>query len=400
MDSRRLAHWSKLAERRRRRARSGLGAMPPWLWSALAGVALFAALAHYLGAFDKAAVDPFAATNLWVAATVALHVVVVFGAPFRLYWRRDSGLLGRLALPGDSLFGLALRRTALATALAALPCAMALSAFGIWANWEVAARHAALLAVAVAWAALAGPALALLAGAIISSEKTAQLLDSVGGEFQAPKTTWLGMFPGLGATALALALIAAGNWPVGDVVTHVGNPLYLFAPAAAVPVALFLWTWRRAPAVMSAALLEVSALDRERLAHVDLTRPSLLERGFGRMVLSEQGCRVYEKDARLMRRRYPIPYFVGLVGMVAMWIVAAVNPASILTWAFVLAAGSSAYGVVMARRRYAPPIEHPQFLRTLAITPADVSRAKRAHTALWFAVYVVAGLVPVALRLV
>lgn len=400
MDRQRLTHWANLAERRRRQARSGLGALPPWVFATLAGALLFAALAHYLGAFDKAATDPYAATNLWVAATIAGHVVVVFGAPFRLYWRRDSGLLGRLSLPGDSLFGLALSRTLAATAMASLPCAMGLIALGIWGDWEVAARHAGLLALAIAWAVLGGPSLALAAGSIISSEKTTQLLDSVGGEFQAPKTTWLGLLPGLGATGLALALIGAGNWPVGDSTTHVGNPLYLFGPAAAIPLLLFAWTWRRAPQVMSAALLEVSALDRERLAHVDLTQPSPLERAFGGALLSKAGRRVYEKDARLMRRRYPIPYFVGLVGMVALWIVAAVNPGSLLTWAVVIAVGSSAYGVVMSRRRYAAPIEHPRFLRTLAIPQPDVTRAKRAATALWFVVYVGAGLVPVALRLI
>lgn len=398
MNTSRLDYWGRLDERRRRQAAVGAGRLPSWVFSVAAGIALAAWVARHVGAFGKASLDPFAATNSWTAAVVAGHVVVFFGAPFRMYWRRDSGLLGRLSVPGSSLFRLALLRSFRATLLVALPCVMALVPFGLWGNWEVAARHAALLAVAIAWAGLVAPCLALLAGAIIASEKTAKLLGSIGGEFQAPKTTWLGLLPGLGATGLALALIGAGDWPLGAATTYVGGPLNLFIPAAVVPLALLFWAWKRADAVMLSALLEVSALDRERLAHVDLTQASPLERAVSRAALSEPAQRVFDKDARLSRRRFPIPYFLGLVGVIALWIVAAVNPASSLTWAGIIAGCSGAYAVVMARRRIAPPIEHPRFLRTLAITEADITRAKRFATSLWIAMYLVIGCIPVVAR--
>jgi len=398
MDAKRLDHWGRLDDLRRRQSRSGLGQVSPWVYSALAGFALTAWVAQRVGALDKSSLDPVGATNLWVTAVVAGHMVVFFGAPFRMYWRRDSGLLGRLSLPGSSLFRLALVRSARATGLAALPCAMAIIPFGIWGNWEIAGRHAAMLAIGATWAALVAPCLALLAGAIIASEKTKQLLDSIGGEFQAPKTTWLGLLPGLGATGLVLALIGAGDWPLFGTNTYIGPAINLFAPAVVIPVLLLAWAFKSADTVMSSALLEVSALDRERLAHVDLSKASPLERLVARTFLSERARLLLDKDARLTRRRFPIPYFLGLVGVVAMWIVAGVQPSSMFTWAGIIAGCSGAYAVVMAKRRQMPPIEHPRFLRTLAISEADARKAKRVQTALWFTTYLVIGVVPVLVR--
>src|SRR5690606_28538834 len=107
---------------------------------------------------------------------------------------------------------------------------------------------------------------------------------------------------------------------------------------------------------------------------------------------------VLHKDASLSRRRYPIPFFLGLVGVVTLWILAAVAPDDLLVWAGVISAGLGAYGVVMARRAMAPPIEYLPYLRTLPVSSAAVAAAKRGRLALWVIVYMGLGAAPVIAR--
>jgi hypothetical protein len=148
---------------------------------------------------------------------------------------------------------------------------------------------------------------------------------------------------------------------------------------------------------MLEAVREVSALDQERLAHIERTKPSLLESATSRL-LNARAQWLFGKDVRLARRRYPMPYFVGLVGMVALWIVAGVAPASMMTWAVAISASLGAYAVIMARRRAIEPVEHPAFVRTLAVSEADIATAKRAQTGLWIAVQLVPTLPVVVVR--
>ena len=158
------------------------------------------------------------------------------------------------------------------------------------------------------------------------------------------------------------------------------------------------WAAVVADRVMLGALREVSALDQERLAHVELTRPSLIERGWSRLLLRRGARLLFAKDVTLARRRFPIPFFFGVVGVVALWIVAAVAPRDMLQWSAVISASLAAYGLVMARRRAMPPIEHPIYLRTLALERSDIAAAKRSQALLWVVVYLVVGGAPVVMR--
>lgn len=397
--ARRLLAWGDLDEQRRRRARPGPASWPPLLWSVLVGLALGAEVLRSLGVFGAGARGDatfVGASRLWLAVLIAGHTLVVFGTPFRMFWRRDAALLGRLPLHGRPLFAVALVRTARATAMALVPVAIAAVAFGPWLAWEATARHLALAVVVALWAALLAPAAALAAGAMVTSEKAAALFGAMGGEFQAPKTSWLGILPGLTATGLALLAIASADWIVGADHTAIGAPLPVLAAAAALPIAAILWAWSAADRVLLAATREVAALDQERLAHVDLTRPTAADRlVMGR--LSPAARLVYDKDARLLRRRFPMPYFLGALGVLVSWILAAVRPGDLLVWAAAITAGLGLYGVIMARRLVAPPTEKPAFLRTLPVGAAAV-RAKRLHALAWIATYPLLAAIPCAAR--
>ncbi|HUH04395.1 MAG TPA: hypothetical protein VML75_20510 [Kofleriaceae bacterium] len=386
MDTRALLAWGDLEERRRRRASRGPGRLPPTMWIVALGLLVGAYAAHAAGALG-AAEDParvVRASRLWLALLIGSHALLMFGAPFRMYWRRDSALLGRLSLRGDVLFRAALVRGARATAVVSGASALAALAFAPVA-WELALRHLALVGAAAAGAALLAPAAALAAGGLVASDKVEKLFASVGGEFEAPSTGWLGILPGLAATVVVLVLIACADWSLGAPGTAIGHPAIPLAGLGALSLAAAAWALASADRVMLEAVREVSALDQERLAHIERTRPSLLESAMSRS-LNPRARRVFTKDVRLARRRYPMPYFLGLVGMVALWIIAGVAPVSMMTWAVAITGSLAAYAVVMSRRRAVPPIEHPGFLRTLPVTETDVGSAKRAQTVLWLLV--------------
>jgi hypothetical protein len=397
--TRRLLEWGDREERRRRRSRPGPAGWPPLLWSGLAGLALAAEVARATGGFGEAARGDagfVGASRLWLAVLIVGHTLVIFGAPFRMFWRRDAVLLGRLPLRGGPLFAVALVRSLRATAVALLPVVIAGLVFGPWLAWEATARHLALAGVVGLWGALLGPAAALAAGAVVASDKAEALLSSMGGEFQAPKTSWLGVLPGLVATGMALLAIACADWIVGAEATAIGPALPVLAIAAIMPVAAIAWAARAADRVMLDATREVAALDQERLAHVERTRPTAIDRAImGRLAPAAR--LVYGKDARLLRRRYPMPYFLGVVGVLVLWILAAVRPDDLLVWSVAITACLGAYGVIMARRLVSPPTERPAFLRTLPVGRA-APRAKRVQALGWLAVYPLLGAVPCAIR--
>lgn len=404
MDAKRLLHWGDLEARRRRVARRrGLSGLSPWIYSILAALVLAFVVGRafrVFGADIAGDSDPRTAINLWLAAVACAHVIVLLGAPFRMYWRYDSMLLARTAVAGRPLFAVALIRSARAAAKVALPCAAGalMLALGPVGSGDIAARHLALVAIAFAWAALFGPAVALGAGAIVASDRARAALSSLAGEFQPPKTSWLGILPGFAGTGLVLLLIALSDWTRGLDRAPVGEPLYLLIIGAAVPVLCAVWAVARADAVMVAAIREVSALDQERLAHIELTRPSAIERLAGKSLGGRGARAVFEKDASLARRRYPIPFFFGVVGVIISWILAAAAPNDLMFWAGAISAGLGVYGVVMARRFVQPPIEHMQYVRTLPIAEADLVRAKRLHVLMWVLSYMVIGAVPVVIR--
>jgi hypothetical protein len=403
MNARRLLGWGDLEDRRRRQARRGLAAWPLWLHAVLGGLVLAAEVARRLGLLGSAAAGDATlagASKLVLLIAAAGQTLVVFGAPFRLYWRHDAPVLSRLAVGGRALFAVALVRSARAAGRAfLLPALGALVLVAVPGGVDLALRHLAVIAAAALMAGLLAPAMALAAGAMVASDKVQAALDSFGGEFRAPRTSWLGVLPGVTGTAVALVILGAAAWARGEAeTTMIGSPALLLGAAVLVSIAAAGWALGRADAIMAVALREVVALDQERLAHVDLVTPSRIERLVAGVLRGpDRAGVVFDKDARLLRRRYPIPFFFGVVGLASLVIVGWTQPADALMWAAAIAAGVGAYGAVMARRLGSPPTEHPRFLRSL---PAGVGalRAKRARVILWTACYVVPGAVVVIAR--
>jgi hypothetical protein len=148
---------------------------------------------------------------------------------------------------------------------------------------------------------------------------------------------------------------------------------------------------------MTAAVREVSALDQERLAHIELRAASPLERGWSRLVALDRAARlVYQKDAALARRRYPSPYFIGPLGVIVLWGMAAFGGGGALSWAAVVLFGLGAYAALMARRLTQAPIEIPRLIASLPIGAHRAHAAKRAQVALRAITWVVLGGAPLA----
>ena len=405
MNARRLLGWGDLEDRRRRQARTGVAAWPLWLHAALGGLLLAAEVARRVGLFGSAAVGDATlagASKLLLLVTAAGQTLVVFGAPFRLYWRHDAPMLSRLAVGGRALFAVALVRSLRAAGRAFLLSALGALVFvAVSGGGVLALRHLAVAAAAAIMAGLLAPAMALAAGGAVSSDKIQAALDSFGGEFRGPRTSWLGVLPGVTGTAVALVILGAAPWARGEAeVTLIGSPALLLGMAVLISAAAAAWALARAGEVMAVALREVVALDQERLAHVDLVTPSAIERLVARRVLRgpDGAGVVFDKDARLLRRRFPIPFFLGVVGLASLVIVGWTQPADALMWAAAIAAGLGAYGAVMARRLVSPPTEHARFLRSLPVGIRGGLRAKRARVILWTACYVVPGAVVVIVR--
>lgn len=393
MTSRRLLAWGDLDDRRRREARrSPLARISPWLVSCLAGLALGGEVYRRLAVQE----DPAGALRLWLALTVAGHVLVLFGSPHRLYWRRDSGLLARLPIPGGALFRLALVRSARAAGRIALASALAALAFGPELGWDMVVRLEVMVAVAALAAGGLGPAAALVAGAVVASDRAQAMLGEISGEFRAPRTSWLGILPGVAGSALVVALVVLAPWAAGAPAEGARIPV-LIAVSLGLPIIAALAALSRADRVVPAALREVSALDQERLAHIERVGASRLEGAWFRLVGSAGARLVARKDAALTRRRFPSPYFIAPTGTAVLWLMAWLGGDRVVPWASVVLLGLAVYAVLMARRLVAPPVEIPRLIATLPIAGADARAAKRAAVLLRALVWIVPGGLPLAL---
>lgn len=400
MTGRSLIRWANLDQARRRTAASGLQALPGFVLSLLLGAVLAGEIARRLLMASEARFVQTAigASHIWVAAAICAFAVGIFGAPFRLYWRHDSKLLASLPVPGKSLFALALWRSQRAAFLASFALACALVPMGVLVDWEVALRHLVLLALGFAGAAWLGPAASLAAGAVVASDKAQSMIASMSGEFQAPRTSWLGIMPGLAATAATVTIMAATPWTFGGRPPG-GSIVLVVSLGLGIPALCLAWAWTKADSVIPAAIREVAALDQEILAHVERSGPSALERAFYKLVLSSPQSRLLaHKDASLSRRRYPSPYFMIPCGIAALWIIAGTRPESYLAWAGAIFGVLAVYAIVMARRSWTQPIEIPRLLRTLAIGAGQIRFSKGAGAMLRILMIAILGGVPVIAR--
>jgi hypothetical protein len=393
MNTRALLRWGDLDERRRRAARPSV-LRSPWLGPAVAGLGLALGLAAMLRGADPGRFT--SASRAWLAAALLAQTAIMLGAPFRLFWRHDAALQARLPLPGGARFDVAVIRSARAAVRAAVICAPALIVFAVEdAGW--AARHAGVLGALVLAAAVLVPATALAAGGLVASDKAQALGKAFGGEVQLSGTGWLGALPGLAMSAVVIAAILCAPWLDRGAPTAIGPGWVVVGGLGAVAVIALAAARGAAPAIMPHALREVVALDRQQLAHLEIHPPTALERVVARW-LAPAASRVHGKDARLVRRRFPLAYVIGAIGTLTLWILAASRPAELIVWATAIAGALALYGVVLARRLPTPPIEQPVTLAALPITPGQARAGKRAWLATWYGCYVVVGAVPVIVR--
>ena len=393
MRTRQLIHWMRLHERRQR-------GLPSLVVGAIAGLPL-AAFVYWRGA------TPGAASTAWLVVATLAYAFAFLRVPFHLYWRGDAALLAQLPIGGGPLFDAALFRCAraalatfLATAIAAVPLAL-LDPYAVHeATRQVSATPfvgdvPALtpLTFFLHHVAVAG-VLALAAGALIPGVVVWAASLLVGGSV-ADRTsagTILGAIPGAAGAFIIVAEILAAPWLMGDLLD--GRSAALLFGVSAASLAALGGARHAAPRVMDRILRDVSALDRQRLAHLEIRPPTALERAIA--ALLGAAALPYRKDARLMRRRYPMAFALGALAFLTLAIMGIAHAA--LPWLVAVAGAAALYAATLATRLARPPIELPRLSSTLPITAAARRRAKLAWVVSWSLVFVAAPLAFALLR--
>ncbi len=316
--------------------------------------------------------------------------------PFHLYWRADAALLAQLPIPGEALLDAALWRcvragaaTTLTVMLAAAPLARI--------SGELALRHLALAAALGLAAMLLLPAVALAAAALVAagqSERITALRRAAGidrgrpapaaASPPAPSTAALGALPGFASTILFSLVLLSSGWLTGAPATLPAVPVLAAISAGSVLAVLLLRA--SAPPLMGTILRDVSALDRQRLAKLEIAPPTALERGIAGLLGA--GALAYGKDARLMRRRYPMAFALGALVFLVLVIVGLTHPADPAPWLIATIGGATVYGLALGGRLRRPPIELARLTAALSVEPAAVRRAKIAWLAGWWTLYV------------
>jgi hypothetical protein len=379
MTSRELIAWSSLAERR---ARRGVWASP-----LAVAIAAGAAIAAWVAWRQEAGFA--SASHAWLAAALLAFALAFLRVPFHLYWRHDAALLAQLPIEGGPLLDAALvrcTRAAAATTLAALLGALPL----LRGSPELAGRHALAALALGAAAAWLLPSVATGAAALVaagqSSERLQQLKASAGIAATAgpPSTALLGALPGLAATALMTGVLLLSPWLVGQ--PPPAPAAAILGAIAAGSVAALAATRATAPRVMGAILRDVSALDRQHLAHLEIRPPTAIERAIARLL--GDAALPYGKDARLMRRRFPMAFALGALAFLVLAIVGLARPADPAPWLTAAIGGAAIYALALGGRLRRPPIELPRLSATLPIPPAAAARARLAWLLGWWTIYV------------
>jgi len=396
MNSRAMIRWSGLHERRARSVPAvvaplvGGGAIAAWVWwRSTAGV--------------------MAASHGWLAGAMVAYAVAFMRVPFHIYWRADAAMLAQLPIEGRPLFDAALvrcLRAALATTAAAVIGVAPLVVLPGGA--ALALRHAA---VAVALGAAAGlllPGVTVGAAAlvVVGGERLLRAAVALGGapareSGGATPTTGvppsasatLGALPGFAATFVFGAVPLVSPWLYGEP-PRSPAPAVLGAIVAASAIAAV--AARAGAGIMGRVLRDISALDRQRLATLEIKPPTPIEQAIARLVGDAR--LAYEKDARLMRRRFPMAFALGGAVFVVLAVVGWVQPADPTPWLAAVIGGAAAYGLVLAGRLRRPPIELARLSATLPLPASARRRAKLAWLLGWWGVFVAAPAVFAALR--
>ncbi|HEV7557555.1 MAG TPA: hypothetical protein VGO00_18955, partial [Kofleriaceae bacterium] len=413
MTGRELIRWSSLHERR---ARSGRW----WSHPAVAAIAAGAALAawvwwrgstdtppkgdgSFLGMFSAPSV---AAAHGWIAGAVAMFAFAFLRVPFHVYWRPDASLLAQLPIDGSALFAAAMRRclrAAIATTVAALIGGIPL-VFIRGDDTTPVAIVLPFVSIAIVLGICAGllmPAVVIWSAALVSLDEGARATSMirtatqiVGGApagkqmaavaLAQPSSAVLGAVPGFAGAVIVVAILGASTWLSTRVPERTTTGLLVGLSAAGVLAILAIRP--RAARAMASILRDVSALDRQRLAHLEIRPPTAIEKLLAK--LAGHGALVYAKDARLMRRRYPLAYALGAVVFLVLAIVAAVRPVDATPWLAAPLVAATVYAAVLVKRLREPPIELPRLADTLPITASARQRAKLVWLAGWYIIFV------------
>ena len=346
-----------------------------------------------------------AGSHAWLAGALAAFAVAFMRVPFHLYWRADAALLAQLPIEGGPLLDAALWRctraaaaTTAAVAIGAAPLALA--------SPELMLRHLAVAGTLGLAAALFLPAVAIWAASLVAvsqGERVAALrvVAGIDGERRAPSTTppapstaALGAFPGFASTLVIVGVLMSTSWLTGGD-PRVPAPIVL-AAIAGTSVLAILATRASAAAMMGRILRDVSALDRQRLAVLEIHPPSGIERAIARLI--GDAALPYAKDARLMRRRYPMAYALGALVFLTLVIIGISRPVDPVSWLTATLVGAAAYGLAVGARLHKPPIEHAKLSATLPISSAARRRAKVAWVIGWWTIFVLAPALFATLR--
>jgi len=398
MTSRELIQWSQMHERRAR-------TVPPLTIPVAAGV-LFAAWVWW-----QSSGGIVAASHAWLAGAIVAYALAFLRVPFHIYWRADASLLAQLPIEGRPLFDAALARclrAAEATTLAAVIgiAPLALEPGGM----ALAVRHALLAGALVIAAGLLLPAVTCGAAALVvagGGERALQAATALAGApARAPSkaapaaaappnssAAILGGLPGFAATVVIVLVLLVASWLVGGT-PDLSAPAVLAAIAGTSVIAGL--AARAGAGVMGRILRDVSALDRQRLATLDIKPPTPIEAAIARLI--GEAALPYAKDARLMRRRFPMAFALGALVWSVLVIVGLVQPDDPTPWLTVAIGGAATYGLVLAGRLRRPPIELVRLSATLPLTARARARAKLAWLLGWWSIFVVVPAVFAALR--
>jgi hypothetical protein len=403
MTSAELIRWSTLHERRARTggilgssfviALLAGGALAAWVWSR-AQITVDAYTPEEIAVANAAA---FArASHVWLAGTLVAFAVAFMRVPFHLYWRADAALLAQLPIAGGPLLDAALYRCARAAAATMVAVAIAAAPLAQLST-ELLIRHLVVAGVLGLAAALFLPAVAIWAASLVAvsqSDRVQQLRVAAGIDKElrvtrtaqppAPSTAALGAFPGFASTLVIVGVLMGTSWLTGGD-PRVPAPIVL-AVIAGISVLSILGTRASAPRSMGTILRDVSALDRQRLAMLEIGPPTAIERAIATLI--GEAALPYSKDARLMRRRYPMAFALGGLIFIVLVIIGISQPADPMPWMTATLVGAAAYGLAVTGRLHRSPIEHVKLSATLPISAAARQRAKVAWAIGWWTIFV------------
>ena len=386
MTSRELIAWQS---RHARRARA-------W-WTSPAAIALAAggALAAWVASTGSAD----AASHACLAGTVLVFAIAFLRVPFQVYWRPDGGFLAQLPIAGTALFDAAAWRCASAATLSTLAVIAGAAPLAVQ-SLALFERHVALALALGAAAAGLMPAVATWGATLVATSDgsgggmrvvaaiaSGSPVDAVriaSSDQPAAPSSILGALPGFAATVVIVLVLLETRWLTGGV--PAAAPALVLGGLAATSALAWLAARALAPKHMGTILRDVSALDRQRLAVLEIRPPTAIERAVAGLLGA--AALPYRKDAVLVRRRYPMAFALGALAFGVLVVVGLARPADPAPWLIVTLAGTAVYAGTLAWRMRRPPIELPRLSATLPIAPAAIARAKLAWLAAWWLVFI------------